>query len=309
MSRTQRFSSVFHRYAKHHGLRKEDLEYYFVNPLENEDTPESVLLKRGDTIMVRKRRKPDPPEQARMALQMIAITSSESISSSHIDNNTSSGNVICVKKEDFATHEEEDHHHTTTTMMEEDGIQVRAHKCILLKGQSGHFKALLRQKLANNDRRQGGGGGIDNFSPDVRQLLANIGRGKGGDGGGIDNFSPDVRQLLANNGRGKGGGSGNQSMYEHVEFTVKAEEDLYSTGSENTIRRVRAGDNFIFVMSRTQRFSSVFHRYAKHHGLRKEDLEYYFVNPLENEDTPESVQLQRGDIIMVRKRRKPQCRL
>mmetsp|Transcript_32702 Transcript_32702/g.48019 ORF Transcript_32702/g.48019 Transcript_32702/m.48019 type:complete len:411 (-) Transcript_32702:428-1660(-) len=64
MLKSQRFSSLFRHYAKYHGLRKDDLEYYFVNPLENEDTPESVQLQRGDTIMVRKRRKPDPPEAA-----------------------------------------------------------------------------------------------------------------------------------------------------------------------------------------------------------------------------------------------------
>lgn len=92
---------------------------------------------------------------------------------------------------------------------------------------------------------------------------------------------------------------------EHVEFTVKAEEDLYLTGSENTIRRVTADTNYSCLMLKTQRFSSLFRHYAKYHGLRKDDLEYYFVNPLENEDTPETVQLQRGDIIMVRKKRKP----
>mmetsp|Transcript_13384 Transcript_13384/g.29522 ORF Transcript_13384/g.29522 Transcript_13384/m.29522 type:complete len:265 (+) Transcript_13384:460-1254(+) len=64
MLKTQRFSSLFRHYAKYHGLRKDDLEYYFVNPLENEDTPESVQLQRADTIMVRKKRKPDPPKAA-----------------------------------------------------------------------------------------------------------------------------------------------------------------------------------------------------------------------------------------------------
>jgi hypothetical protein len=94
-------------------------------------------------------------------------------------------------------------------------------------------------------------------------------------------------------------------MSEHVEFTVKAEEDLYLTGSENTIRRVMADTNYSCLMLKTQRFSSLFRHYAKYHGLRKDDLEYYFVNCLENEDTPETVQLQRGDVIMVRKKRKP----
>ena len=85
---------------------------------------------------------------------------------------------------------------------------------------------------------------------------------------------------------------------------MQAEEDLYLTGTENTIRRVTAETNYSCLMLKTQRFSSLFRHYAKYHGLRKDDLEYYFVNPLENEDTPESVQLQRGDTIMVRKRRK-----
>ena len=76
------------------------------------------------------------------------------------------------------------------------------------------------------------------------------------------------------------------------------------SGSENTIRRVTAETNYSCLMLKTQRFSSLFRHYAKYHGLRKDDLEYYFVNPLENEDTPETVQYQRGDTIMVRKRRK-----
>lgn len=105
-------------------------------------------------------------------------------------------------------------------------------------------------------------------------------------------------------GGAAGGGNGGNIQNEHVEFTVKAEEDLYLTGSENTIRRVTADTNYSCLMLKTQRFSSLFRHYAKYHGLRKDDLEYYFVNPLENEDTPESVQLQRGDIIMVRKKRK-----
>ena len=107
--------------------------------------------------------------------------------------------------------------------------------------------------------------------------------------------------MAANNGGGRAAGANNNQMNnEHVEFSVKAEEDLYLTGSENTIRRVTAETNYSCLMLKTQRFSSLFRQYAKYHGLRKDDLEYYFVNLLENEDTPESVQLQRGDTIMVR---------
>jgi len=86
---------------------------------------------------------------------------------------------------------------------------------------------------------------------------------------------------------------------------VKAEEDLFLTGSENTLKRVTAETNYSCLMLKTQRFSSLFRHYAKYHGLRKDDLEYYFCNLLKNEDTPELVQLQRGDTIMVRKRRPP----
>lgn len=118
---------------------------------------------------------------------------------------------------------------------------------------------------------------------------------------------PRTKKVMANraNNAGAGaGGGGGQNANEHVEFTVKAEEDLYLEGQENTIRRVVADTNYSCLMLKTQRFSSLFRHYAKYHGLRKDDLEYYFVNPLENEDTPESVQLQRGDTIMVRKKRK-----
>ena len=108
----------------------------------------------------------------------------------------------------------------------------------------------------------------------------------------------------ANANPGGGAGAGNNGPMganaEHVEFSVKAEEDLFLTGTETTIRRVTAETNYSCLMLKTQRFSSLFRHYAKYHGLRKDDLEYYFVNLLENEDTPESVQLQRGDTIMVR---------
>jgi len=105
--------------------------------------------------------------------------------------------------------------------------------------------------------------------------------------------------MAANNPAAGAAAGGNRPQNEHVEFSVKAAEDLYLTGSETTIRRVTAETNYSCLMLKTQRFSSLFRHYAKYHGLRKDDLEYYFVNLLENEDTPESVQLQRGDTIIV----------
>ncbi len=92
---------------------------------------------------------------------------------------------------------------------------------------------------------------------------------------------------------------------EQVEFTVKPEEDLILEGTERTITRVHAGTPYSCLMLKTQRFSSLFRHYAKHHGLRKDDLAFYFTEELQNEDTPESVFLQKNDEIVVRKRRKP----
>jgi hypothetical protein len=45
-------------------------------------------------------------------------------------------------------------------------------------------------------------------------------------------------------------------------------------------------------MLKTQRFASLFRHYAKHHGLDKETLVFYFTEELQNEDTPESVHMQ-----------------
>lgn len=92
---------------------------------------------------------------------------------------------------------------------------------------------------------------------------------------------------------------------DQVEFTVKPEEDLILDGTERTITRVQAGTPYSCLMLKTQRFSSLFRHYAKHHGLRKEDLSFFFTEELQNDDTPESVFLQKNDEIIVRKRRKP----
>lgn len=60
--------------------------------------------------------------------------------------------------------------------------------------------------------------------------------------------------------------------------------------------RVRAGTPYSCLMLKNQRFSSLFRHYAKHHGLRKDDLAYYFTEELQNEDTPETV------FLLVRRR-------
>mmetsp|Transcript_20304 Transcript_20304/g.30010 ORF Transcript_20304/g.30010 Transcript_20304/m.30010 type:complete len:345 (+) Transcript_20304:128-1162(+) len=93
------------------------------------------------------------------------------------------------------------------------------------------------------------------------------------------------------------------NVNEHVEFVVKAAEDLILEGKERTIVRVRADTPYSCLMLKNQRFSSLFRHYARHHGLRKEDLTYSFTGPLQDEDTPESVFLQQRDEVIVRKRR------
>ena len=127
MLKTQRFSSLFRHYAKYHGLRKDDLEYYFVNPLENEDTPESVHLQRGDTIMVRKRRKPEPPEPAADDSEFFRDMRELLEDTEHADA------VFVVT---LGGLEEE-----------ENKVEIRAHKCVLT-ARAEYFKALFRKSSA-----------------------------------------------------------------------------------------------------------------------------------------------------------------
>ncbi|RMX64315.1 hypothetical protein KXD40_005120 [Peronospora effusa] len=89
---------------------------------------------------------------------------------------------------------------------------------------------------------------------------------------------------------------------ENVEFTVKAAEDLVLAGKERSIVRVSANNMYSCLMQKTQRFSSLFRHYSKHHGLPRESLDFFFTNRLDPEDSPESVHLQKNDIILVRRR-------
>lgn len=78
---------------------------------------------------------------------------------------------------------------------------------------------------------------------------------------------------------------------QHLELLSEPQpaEDLILEGSERSVIRVRAGTPYSCLMLKNQRFSSLFRHYAKHHGLRKDDLAYYFTEELQNEDTPETV--------------------
>jgi speckle-type POZ protein len=129
MLKTQRFSSLFRHYAKYHGLRKDDLEYYFVNPLENEDTPESVQLQRGDTIMVRKRRKPEPPEVAADDDEFFRDMRELSDDQEHMEA------IFLVQTEDATV---------DNTGESDNVVGIRAHKCVLT-ARTDYFKALFRK--------------------------------------------------------------------------------------------------------------------------------------------------------------------
>ncbi|KAG5183869.1 BTB/POZ domain-containing protein [Tribonema minus] len=135
-----------------------------------------------------------------------------------------------------------------------------------------------------------------------------------------------MAQVAADANANQAGYNGNQVTHQ-LDFIVKAGEDLILEGKERTYIRVRAGTPYTCVMLKSQRFASLFRHYAKKHGLRKEDLAYYFVDGLRNEhlssavsvcvtaiaplralfalcqDTPESVNLQPRDEVIVRRRR------
>jgi len=162
MLKTQRFSSLFRHYAKYHGLRKDDLEYYFVNPLENEDTPESVQLQRSDTIMVRKRRKPEPLEAAsdddeffkdfkeilddEEHMDVIFLMHSQTSNSTNILPKIASS-VNGIKREDCSVGDAMvvDSDAEKTAKEEIPTIKIRAHKCILT-ARAEYFKALFRKE-------------------------------------------------------------------------------------------------------------------------------------------------------------------
>jgi len=52
MQKNQNFSCLFRHYAKHNGLRKEDLVFYFTDELLPDQTPESAHLMPFDEILV-----------------------------------------------------------------------------------------------------------------------------------------------------------------------------------------------------------------------------------------------------------------
>ena len=87
-----------------------------------------------------------------------------------------------------------------------------------------------------------------------------------------------------------------------VEFVVKPSEDLSLSGDHKTIHRVQKGKDYPCQMQKQQAFSCLFKHYAKHNGLKKDDLVFYFTDELKPDETPESVHLMPNDEITVCRR-------
>jgi len=87
-----------------------------------------------------------------------------------------------------------------------------------------------------------------------------------------------------------------------IEFIVKPKDDLYLEGSLRKLPRVSKGDAYPCQMQKSQNFSCLFRHYAKHNGLRKDDLIFSFVDELLPDQTPETVHLMPQDEIWVEHR-------
>uniref|UniRef100_A0A7S0SZ81 BTB domain-containing protein n=1 Tax=Chromulina nebulosa TaxID=96789 RepID=A0A7S0SZ81_9STRA len=91
-----------------------------------------------------------------------------------------------------------------------------------------------------------------------------------------------------------------------IEFVVVPQEDLFLEGGVRKLFRVPKGTSYPCQMQKNQTFSCLFRHYAKHNGLRKEDLTFFFVDELQQEQTPETVHLMTQDEIWVHHKKKPE---
>ena len=97
----------------------------------------------------------------------------------------------------------------------------------------------------------------------------------------------------------------NVARMQSVEFVVKAREDLFLDGAHRTIPRVTANEPYPCQMQKNQNFSCLFRHYAKHNGLRQEDLVFSFVDELKPDETPETVALMGNDEVWVERKTVP----
>ena len=66
----------------------------------------------------------------------------------------------------------------------------------------------------------------------------------------------------------------------NVEFVVKPRENLYLEGPIRKLPRVSRDEPYSCQMGKTQQFNCLFRHYAKHNGLKKDDLVFFFTDEL-----------------------------
>lgn len=89
----------------------------------------------------------------------------------------------------------------------------------------------------------------------------------------------------------------------NVEFVVKPRENLYLEGPIRKLPRVSRDEPYSCQMGKTQQFNCLFRHYAKHNGLKKDDLVFFFTDELKPDETPETVHLMPNDEIWVERRK------
>jgi len=119
MQKNQNFSCLFRHYAKHNGLRKEDLIFSFVDELQADQTPETVHLMSQDEIWVEHR----PAEEATSK----DVTPSTTAFSNQFYALLETGN-----------------HSDVTFIVGEEKVEIRAHRAIL-SARCQYFQAMFRE--------------------------------------------------------------------------------------------------------------------------------------------------------------------
>lgn len=147
MQKEQKFSCLFRHYAKHNGLRKEDLVFYFVNELQPDETPESVHLMRTDEIWVEHRKDSDVKP-----LQLDAVKYHNQFSDL-LQNPVHSDVTFIFNKDSnqqqqlFQQQEQQQQsqQQQVAVVMDDDNVDaIKAHKSIL-SARSAYFSAMFRE--------------------------------------------------------------------------------------------------------------------------------------------------------------------
>jgi hypothetical protein len=118
MQKNQTFSCLFRHYAKHNGLRKEDLAFYFVDELLPDQMPETVHLMPQDEIWVELRKPPEVQKEQELDAEKFP--------------------------EQFRSLLESGDHSDVTFIVGDLREEVCAHKAIL-SARSEYFKAMFRK--------------------------------------------------------------------------------------------------------------------------------------------------------------------